>query len=102
MSSQLSKVCPHCGASLPLKASFCPYCAQKILSSQPLSMPTLGKRKHWRRRIWGLASLFILFLCIGVSLALPRFLSTRALPRTYEGEGEISYSGADGRFYPGS
>lgn len=99
MSSQLSKVCPHCSASLPLKASFCPYCAQKILSPQPLSMPTLGKRKRQRRRIWGLAPLFILFLCIGVSLALPRFLSTRARPRTYEGEGEISYSGADGRFY---
>lgn len=99
MSSHAPKTCPHCGAPLPPKASFCPHCAQKILSPQPLSMPPLGRRKHWRRRVLALASLFALFLCTGLSVALPRIFSARSRPRTYEGQGEVSYSGADGAFH---
>ena len=62
-------------------------------------MPPLGRRKHWRRRVLALASLFALFLCTGLSVALPRIFSARSRPRTYEGQGEVSYSGADGAFH---
>ena len=44
--------CPHCGASLPENASFCPHCAQSIRTREPAPFPA----HLWRKGLkWVLA-----------------------------------------------
>ena len=78
------KTCPHCGASLPTEASFCPSCAKSIQPRTEVIPP-----RHMPRR--ALYSALLVFLAAVLALALALWLSSR--PKTYESDtGELLYT----------
>ena len=80
-----TKSCPHCGAQLPVGASFCPHCAQSIQERKEVSPP-----RHVPRR--ALYSALIVLLAAVLVLALTVWVQTR--PKTYESNtGELDYGG---------
>ena len=85
--------CPHCGASLPPDASFCPYCASSIHARISLSPPALGWRRALRRALPILV--ILLFISGGI---FSWCLATR--PQVYDdnGTGEVLYTDADGTY----
>ena len=80
----MMKTCPHCGASLPTEASFCPSCAKSI---QPRT-EVIPPRPVPRRALY---SALLVFLAALLALALALWLSSR--PKTYESDtGELLYT----------
>ena len=66
-----TKSCPHCGAQLPVGASFCPHCAQDISQRKEVSPP-----RHMPR--WALYSA----LMVLAALLLTGGLYLRSRPRS--------------------
>ena len=83
----MAKVCPHCGASLPEEAVFCPNCAGSLNRRAAKNPPRLPAARLFRAA--GL-------LALAVILAACVFFYTR--PKTYEGTGEVSYTGKNGSY----
>lgn len=80
----MMKACPHCGASLPTEASFCPSCAKSIQPRTEVIPP-----RHVPRR--ALYRALLVFLAAVLALALALWLSSR--PKTYESDtGELLYT----------
>ena len=80
-----TKSCPHCGAQLPVGASFCPHCAQSIQERKEVSPP-----RHMPRR--ALYSALMVLLAAVLVLALTVWVQSR--PKTYESDtGELNYGG---------
>ena len=80
----MMKACPHCGASLPTEASFCPSCAKSIQPRTEVIPP-----RHVPRR--ALYRALLVFLAVVLALALALWLSSR--PKTYESDtGELLYT----------
>ena len=84
------KPCPHCGASLPAEASFCPCCARSVNHRQEIAPPAPGRRKALRR------ALCVLLLLLAAGGGLFWYSSSR--PQVYDGTGEITYT-AGGNTY---
>ena len=82
-----TRQCPHCGASLPEDAVFCPYCASVINSRIECKLPN----PIWRKLI---RVCILLVILAGVGLAI--FLSNQ--PKTYDGTGEVIYTDKDGTY----
>ncbi len=77
-----TKSCPHCGAQLPVGASFCPHCAQDINQRKEVSPP-----RHMPR--WALYSA----LMVLAALLLARGLYLRSRPQVCDnGTAEILYT----------
>ena len=83
----MAKVCPHCGASLPEEAAFCPNCAGSLNQRAAKNPPRLPAF-----RLFHAAGL----LALAVILAACVFFYTQ--PKTYEGTGEVSYTGKNGSY----
>lgn len=82
------KSCPHCGASLPEQAAFCPYCAQSVSNRKSVQPP----RRVPQRLLWGGAALLLL-----AALALFGWQYSR--PKVYDnGTSEVIYQ-TDGSTY---
>ena len=102
MSARNTKICPHCGASLPREAAFCPRCASTLLERQAMPLPR-------RRRRWGLPAACLVLAAIGLTLALwhpaaaPAGEEMREPPvretDPYLAACQTYYTGADGREY---
>lgn len=84
------KPCPHCGASLPAEASFCPCCAKSVNRRQALVPPALS----WRRALRRALCVLLLLLTAGGGL----FWYSSSRPQVYDGTGEITYT-AGGNTY---
>ena len=87
MKTKQWKACPHCGASLPAAAAFCPCCAEIV---QPRKALRLQKQRRLRLlRLLGcfLAAVVLALLCCQVRK-----------PQTYEGLGEVIYTDEDGTY----
>lgn len=78
-----SKICPHCGASLPSEALFCPFCARSLQKKQALKPP-----RPKRKIILG-----ILFTLVIVGLCA--FLLYEPEPQVVEGAGQVVYQDRD-------
>jgi len=85
------KTCPHCGASLPEEAAFCPDCAGSINSRAVLTPPWFFPRRlalALTAALLAAASFFAFWLA--------------ARPRIYEGNGsvpsEVIYTNANGTY----
>lgn len=79
------KPCPHCGASIPEEASFCPYCSETV------NPHTKVIQSRYIPRL-ALYSASLIVLAAVLVLALTVWAQTR--PRTYEsGTGELEYGG---------
>ena len=73
--------CPHCGAQLPVGASFCPHCAQDISQRKEVSPP-----RHMPR--WALYSALMVLLAAVMVLGLTVWVQTS--PQTKESDtGEL-------------
>lgn len=79
--------CPHCGASLHEKASFCPSCTQSINNR---TEPTPPKPILRRALLLGIGLLAVAGVVLGI------WLHNR--PVTVEGHGEVTYSDKDGSY----
>lgn len=84
----MKKTCPHCGASLPDEAAFCPHCAQSVKKQSVLAPP-----EHNR------GSLVRIMVLLAALAAVVLSVLWFSRPRTYDGQGEVIYSGADGTRY---
>lgn len=81
----MDKICPHCGASLPDGASFCPRCAESVNQRTTPVFP-----RHMPRK--ALYSAFLIGCVCVLALALAAWVHTR--PRTYDVDtGELDYGG---------
>lgn len=84
------KTCPHCGAQLPAKASFCPRCAQSVNRRREVSPP----RHMTRRALY--SALLILFAAV-LALAAAAWVVTR--PQSFSSDtGELLYTGRGGTY----
>lgn len=87
----MNKTCPHCGASLPEEAAFCPNCAENV-NQRTTPIPP----RHMPRKIL-YGALLIAFAAVLV-LALVVWQNSR--PKTYDnGMHEMVYSNKVGSFY---
>ena len=86
------KQCPCCGALLPSKSSFCPYCAQTVNRRTPLSPPSCAWRRRLRRAVTAL-----LLAAVVIGAAGGWYLHSR--PQVYDAQGEVLYTGEDGVTY---
>ena len=103
MSGKNAKICPHCGASLPQDAAFCPCCASTLVERQAMPMP-----RH-RRRKWLFAVCLALAVIAGLALALRHPAASPAgeaanEPPVQETDPYLAacqtyYTGADGQEY---
>jgi len=77
----MSKKCISCGAALDNSASFCLHCATSQIQKNTIPLP-----KIWRRKTFTVIStlLFILLLTFVASLI--------HIPRSYSGEGNLTYT----------
>ncbi len=86
MMTRPMRSCPHCGASLPEEASFCPYCATDIHPRTVLEAPR-PKGKFLRL---GLAAILALAAVLAGAVLLA--------PNTYDAYGEVFYTDRDGSY----
>ena len=85
--SDARKACPHCGAPLPEKASFCPYCAENIRARQGAAVPF----HLWRKALkWTAAAVLLAAVAVGLYLWVT--------PDTYDAYGQVTYTDADGTY----
>ena len=82
------KTCPHCGASLPGEASFCPYCVQRINRRTCLHPPGSPIRGRVARAL--------VLLVVLAAAILAAYFALR--PQVYEGQGEVLYRDPDGAY----
>ena len=82
--------CPHCGAPLHPRASFCPCCARSVNQRQKVSPPS----DRWRKALRRAWVIVVPLLLIGGMTA--RYCLTR--PQTYKGMGEVYYSDLSGTY----
>ena len=75
------KTCPHCGASLPEAASFCPRCARDVHIRQAPRAPF----RRWQRRLRRFGVLAALVL-------LAAMLYDAVTPDVYDARGELIYT----------
>ena len=83
----MEQICPHCGASLPEEASFCPHCARDIHSRKTPGRPVPVGRK---------VLLALLVLAVLAAVGWVGYLANR--PEVYDGQGEVFYT-CDGTTY---
>lgn len=80
------KSCPHCGASLPEEASFCPHCARAV---------NVRKESHPPRRIPVRVLYGVLLALAAAGVALLAVLLVRSQPKVYDnGNAEVIYPGS--------
>ena len=86
----MDRSCPHCGKPLPDGASFCPFCAHGLNRRQQLE-PTRCAGGTLRRaaKVLGIIVL-VAVLLLGLSHALG--------PKTYTGQGSLTYTDRDGTY----
>ena len=81
--------CPHCGASLPEEAVFCPHCARDVHPRKTPKTPV-----PWRKKLL----LILLVLAAAAAVAAGFGLSSRPhVPQVYDSgsTGEVSYTAGD-------
>lgn len=104
MSGRAVRVCPHCGASLPQEAAFCPRCASTLVERRTMAVPRA------RRRKWLLVPVCLaLAALIGLMLALRHPAAgpgkeAASEPPVQETDPHLAacqtyYTGADGQEY---
>ena len=79
--------CPCCGALLPEEAAFCPHCARSLNRRTVVRPPNLA----WLRWLRAAAALLVLAIVAG-----GLYLYLR--PRTWDAQGEVLYTDADGTY----
>lgn len=87
MNDASKQTCPHCGAELPPQASFCPHCAQSLISPKKVQVPF----RFWKKILYfGGAAAAIAAVALGIFFYLQ--------PRTYDSFGEVMYTDEDGTY----
>ena len=71
----MKHICPHCGAELPEKASFCPYCASSLQPRQSMEAPARLRRRS-------LLPVLAALLVLAVALVLWGFLRPKGPTET--------------------
>ena len=79
--------CPHCGASLPEGASFCPHCTRTVHPRKEAGRP----RPLRKKLLLGLLVLAVVLAVIGAVLWCNRPYE----PQEYDGVGEVYYAYGD-------
>ena len=86
----MDRSCPHCGKPLPDGASFCPFCAHGLNRRQQLEPPRCaGGTLRRAAKVLGIIVL-VAVLLLGLSHALG--------PKTYTGQGSLTYTDQDGTY----
>ena len=86
----MDRSCPHCGKPLPDGASFCPFCAHGLNRRQQLEPPRCaGGTLRRAAKVLGIIVL-VAVLLLGLSHALG--------PKTYTGQGSLTYTDRDGTY----
>lgn len=70
----MKHICPHCGAELPDRASFCPHCARSLRTPERVEAPV--HRRH--RRLWAVLPVVVV---LAAALVLWGCLRPRGLPK---------------------
>lgn len=70
----MKHICPHCGAELPDKASFCPHCARSLRTPERVEAPVHRRR----RRLWAVLPVVVV---LAAALVLWGCLRPRGLPK---------------------
>ena len=83
----MRKKCIFCGADLPEKASFCPYCTGIQQEKREMKLPRL-----WRKKAMTIAMGFAVAAVVILGFALA------SMPKTYEGGAYVLYTDRDGKY----
>lgn len=70
----MKHICPHCGAELPDRASFCPHCARSLRTPERVEAPVHRRR----RRLWAVLPVVVV---LAAALVLWGCLRPRGLPK---------------------
>ena len=79
--------CPHCGASLPEHAAFCPHCAQSVQPRKAARKPV-----PWKKKL--LLGLVVLAAVAAAGMGL-RQRQRHYVPQEFDGVGEVYYETGD-------